>query len=74
MGYRQEEDPYAATGPNFAQPDWIPEYYIEKGKGSGLSGIMAEIGLDLLLICWVNFSSRNANEEQLWIYVKQYSM
>ncbi|XP_048726856.1 abl interactor 1-like isoform X2 [Ostrea edulis] len=30
MGYRQEEDPYAATGPNFAQPDWIPEYYIEK--------------------------------------------
>ncbi|XP_062615405.1 abl interactor 1-like isoform X2 [Saccostrea cucullata] len=30
IGYRQEEDPYAATGPNFAQPDWVPEHYIEK--------------------------------------------
>lgn len=31
MGYRQEEDPYAATGPNFAQPDWVPDHYQEKG-------------------------------------------
>ncbi|XP_078330959.1 abl interactor 1-like isoform X2 [Crassostrea virginica] len=30
MGYRQEEDPYAATGPNFAQPDWVPDHYQEK--------------------------------------------
>lgn len=30
IGYRQEEDPYAATGPNFALPDWVPEHYLEK--------------------------------------------
>lgn len=30
IGYRQEEDPYAATGPNFAQPEWVPEHYLEK--------------------------------------------
>lgn len=34
IGYRQEEDPYAATGPNFALPDWVPEHYLEKGKNT----------------------------------------
>ncbi|KAK3106444.1 hypothetical protein FSP39_020212 [Pinctada imbricata] len=27
---QHEEDPYAATGPNLANPEWIPQQYMEK--------------------------------------------